>query len=88
MIQFTKPTNLNGTELIKELAQANINIVGLPMIENEILKLDISEADTATATAVVAAHNGTTVAPDNSAAKAALFAKLGITADEAKLLLG
>ena len=87
MIQFTKPANLNGTELIEELAQANINIIGLPMVENEILKLDISEADTANATAIVAAHNGTVIAPDLSAAKAALLAKLGITEEEAQLLL-
>ncbi len=88
MIQFTKPTNLNGTELIQELVQANINIIGLPMVEGEILKLDISEAETAAAAAIVAAHNGTTVAPDNSAAKANLLAKLGITEEEARLLLG
>ena len=88
MIQFTKPANLNGTELIEELAQANINIIGLPMVEGEILKLNISEADAANAAVIVAAHNGTTVAPDNSAAKAALLDKLGITAEEAKLLLG
>lgn len=87
MIQFRKPINLNGTELIEELKQANINVVGLPMVEDEMLKLNISEADTANATAIVAAHNGTVIAPDLLATKAALLAKLGITEEEARLLL-
>jgi hypothetical protein len=88
MIKFIKPVNLNGAELLNELKQAGIDVIGLPVVDgNNDFWLDIAEADKAKATPIVAAHNGTTVAPDNSAAKAALLAKLGITADEAKLLL-
>ena len=88
MILFTKPKNLNGAELLEELSAADVTVTGRPSDNGEgLLWLDIAEADEAKATPIVAAHNGTTVAPDNSAAKAALLAKLGITADEAKLLL-
>ena len=88
MITFTKPTNLNGTELLAELNAGGVSITQSPMIDGSgALWLDITEADKDKAAPIVAAHNGTTVEPDNSAAKAALLAKLGITADEAKLLL-
>jgi hypothetical protein len=74
MIQFIKPTNLNGTELLAELNSGGVVVTGLPAIDgNGNFWLDITEADKAKATPIVAAHNGTTVAPDNSAAKAALL---------------
>ena len=88
MIQFTKPENLNGVELLAELKAGGVAISAWPLIDGAgDFRLDIPEADKAKAAPIVAAHNGTTIAPDNSAAKAALLAKLGITADEAKLLL-
>ncbi len=88
MIQFTKPINLNGTELISELNNANVMVTGLPLIDdNGNFWLDIAESDITIATSIVAAHDGTVFAPDNSAAKAALLEKLGITEEEAKLLL-
>jgi hypothetical protein len=89
MIKFNKPTNLNGAELLNELKTAKINVVGYPVDDAAGgLWLDIDEKDTAAAKAIVDAHNGTVVAPDLSAARQALLDKLGITADEAKLLLG
>ena len=88
MISFTKPTNLNGTELLAELNAGGVSITESPRIDGDgVFWLEIAEADKAKATPIVAAHNGTTVAPDNSAAKAALLAKLGITADEFASLL-
>jgi hypothetical protein len=88
MIQFTKPTNLNGTELLDELNSVGVSVTGLPVIDdNGNFWLNIAESDVTAATSIVAAHNGTTIAPDNSAAKAALLEKLGITEEEAKLLL-
>jgi hypothetical protein len=88
MIQFKKPQNLNGTELLAQLNAAGVTISEPPFDDAEgNLWLDIAESDEAKAAPIVAAHNGTTIAPDNSTAKAALLAKLGITADEAKLLL-
>jgi hypothetical protein len=91
MITFDKPTNLNGSELRKELNAGGVTIsdaVSSVMLSGDELSLDIAAKDTAKATPIVAAHNGTVIAPDNLAAKAALLARLGITADEAKLLLG
>ena len=89
MIQFKKPQNLNGTELLAQLNAAGVIISEPPFDDAEgNLWLDIAESDEAKAAPIVAAHNGTTIAPDNSAAKAALLAKLGITADEFKTLLG
>jgi hypothetical protein len=63
MIQFTKPENLNGVELLTELNAGAVAITKPPMIDgNGDFWLDIAEADKAKATAIVAAHNGTTVA--------------------------
>ena len=89
MIQFTTPENLNGAELIKELNDNGVEVTGKPFLDgNNDLWLDISELDKTKAESIVAAHNGTVTAPDNTAAKAALLTRLGITADEAQLLLG
>ena len=88
MISFPKPTNLNGTELLAELNASDVKITESPVIDGEgNFWLDIAEADKAKATPIVAAHNGTIIAPNNSAAKAELLAKLGISSDEVKLLL-
>jgi len=92
MIKFTQPTNLNGAELRQELnaggAVISDNSNAVSIDGNGDFWLDIKAADKTKAETIVAAHNGTTVAPDTSAAKAALLARLGITADEAKLLIG
>ena len=89
MISFTKPKNLNGAELLEELAAADVTVTDRPSDDGEgLLWLDIAEADKDKAAPIVAAHNGTMIAPNNSAAKAALLANLGITADEFKTLLG
>ena len=67
MIKFNKPINLNGTELRQELRNAKVNISDDTLSVIEIsgdLYLDIKPADEAKAQAVVAAHNGTIVAPE------------------------
>ena len=90
MIKFNKPKNLNGLELIKELLEAGIKIDNntSPYIDGlGDFYLDIIEGDIDIAAQIVEAHNGTTAKPDYAAQKAALLEKLGITLDEAKLLL-
>jgi hypothetical protein len=88
MEQFIKPANLNGEELINELNAAGVAIVKPPSLDGEgILWLEIKSDDKSKAKKVVAEHNGTTQAPDRSAEKAALLEKLGITSEEAALLL-
>jgi hypothetical protein len=87
MIQFTKPNNLNGSELMSELNNANVAITNLPMIDdNGNFWLDIAESDTATATLIVAAHNGTTVAPEPTIADK--LASVGLSIDDLKTALG
>ena len=91
MIKFDRPINLNGAELRDELRAAQIIVTDdTNFLQDDgqgNLFIGISASYKDKAAEVVAAHNGTTVAPDRSADKAALLAKLGITADEAKLLL-
>ena len=87
MIQFTKPENLNGAELLAELNAAGVSITELPMIDgNSDFWLDIAEADKTKATSVVAAHNGTTVAPEPTIADR--LAAAGISIDDLKVALG
>ena len=88
MIQFKKPQNLNGTELLAQLNAAGVTISEAPFDDAEgNLWLDIAESDEAKAAPIVAEHNGTTAAPDNSAAKEALLAKLGMSQDDLTTLL-
>ena len=87
MIEFNKPTNLNGKELLQELANEGVIVTGRPEVELEILHLDIKAKDKDKAETIIAAHNGTITLPDRSAEKAALLAKLGISEAEVALLL-
>ena len=87
MLEFTKPTNLNGKELLEELAAGGVVVTGRPNVELEILRLNIQSKDKNKAEAIVAAHNGTTILPDRSADKTALLEKLGISEEELVLLL-
>lgn len=87
MIKFTKPTNLNGTELLAELNDNGIVITEPPMIDgNGDFWLNIAEADKAKATPIVAAHNGTTVAPELTMADK--LASVGLSVTDLKEALG
>lgn len=87
MIQFTQPTNLNGTELLTELNAAGVGITKPPMIDgNGDFWLDIAEADKAKATPIVAAHNGTMVAPELTIDEK--LASVGLSVSDLKSALG
>jgi hypothetical protein len=87
MIQFTKPENLNGTELLTELNAGGVVITNPPRIDGEgNFWLDIAEADKDKATPIVAAHNGTLIAPEPTVADK--LAAAGLTVDELKAALG
>jgi hypothetical protein len=90
MIEFTKPENLNGAELLDELATVGIvldSYYQAPMVDGEgRLWLDILEADKAKAEAVVAAHNGTTVAPEPTIEDK--LASVGLNLNDLKTALG
>ena len=88
MTIFKKPKNLNGTELIEEMAAAGIVIPRV--LDNGDGTIDLA-TDDAKAAKIVESHNGSQIAPDKSAAKASAIAKLaalGLTADEMAILLG
>jgi len=87
MIQFTKPTNLNGGELLKELNAGGVIITEPPLIDGAgDFWLDIAEADKAKATSIVAAHNGT-VAPIEPTIEDKL-ASVGLSVTDLKAALG
>jgi hypothetical protein len=89
MIQFTKPENLNGAELLAELKNAGIVVNGSnsPMIDGAgDFWLDISESDKAKATPIVAAHNGTLIAPEPTVADK--LASVGLSVPDLKAALG
>jgi hypothetical protein len=87
MIQFTKPTNLNGAELLAELNLAGIAIIEAPVIDgNGDFWLDIPKAEEAKAAPIVAAHNGTTVTPEPTIADK--LASVGLSVTDLKIALG
>jgi len=89
MLKFDKPQNLNGFELLAELKTEGIKVIEPLVIDgNGDFWIDIDQKDQVKAKTIVDAHNGTIVVPDLSATRQALLTKLGITEDEAALLLG
>jgi hypothetical protein len=87
MIQFTKPTNLNGAELLAQLNAAGVTIDNSPLIDGDgIFWLDIAEADEAKAKPIVSAHNGTIVPPEPTVADK--LSSVGLSIDDLKDALG
>jgi Ser/Thr protein kinase RdoA (MazF antagonist) len=87
MIKFDKPINLNGEELLNELAANGVACNKPPFIDGEDnLWLDIKQADEPNATAVVAAHNGTTVSPEPTIEDK--LASVGLSLPDLKAALG
>jgi hypothetical protein len=90
MIEFDKPTNLNGAELLAELAAVGVtlqNETEAPVIDgNGNFWLDIKTTDEAKAAAVVTAHNGTIVAPEPTIADK--LASVGLSVPDLKAALG
>jgi hypothetical protein len=86
MIKFTKPQNLNGSELLAELNAAGVSITEPPFIDGHgELFLDIADADAKKAEGVVASHNGTTLAPEPTIAEK--LASVGLSLEELKTAL-
>lgn len=77
MKTFNKPQNLNGTELMAELLANGIMV-------NEILDfgngtIGFKTENESVAAAVVAAHNGTTIAPEPTIEDKLAFVGLSLT---------
>lgn len=87
MIQFTKPVNLNGAELVEELKAAGVQVSDFPTVDgSDILWLDIQSKDEAKASSVVEAHNGTIVAPELTVVEK--LASVGLSVNDLKAALG
>lgn len=87
MIKFTKPTNLNGAELLEQLKSVGVKIENSPMIDGDgNLWLDIKETDKAKSESVVLAHNGTVIAPDQTLDDK--LARVGLSVADLKVALG
>jgi hypothetical protein len=87
MITFTKPQNLNGKELLDELSAVGVVVEGLPVDDGASnLILNIASKDEAKAAEVVAAHNGTTVAPEPTIEDK--LASVGLSVTDLKTALG
>lgn len=87
MIKFDKPINLNGTELLAELNSVGIAINEPPTVDgNGDLWLEISANDETAATPIIAAHNGTTVAPALTVEQK--LQSVGLNVDDLKSALG
>jgi hypothetical protein len=90
MPTFTKPENLNGAELRTELRNEGIEISDLSnavkIDENGLLILDIKAKDETKANEIVAAHNGTTIAPEPTISQK--LESVGLSIDELKAALG
>jgi len=80
MKTFTKPENLNGTELKKELIIAGIIVTDIYDFSDGTIGFETDNESAAAA--VVAAHNGTTVAPEPTIADK--LASVGLSLDELK----
>ena len=87
MIKVTRPANLNGSELIDELAAKGVKVSGIPMLDgNGDFFLDIAAKDLDLAEEVLANHNGTQVAPEPTIAQK--LESVGLSLDELKAALG
>ena len=87
MIQFTKPKNLNGAELLNELNSAGIAIDKPPFIDgNQNLWLDIADTEKTKASEIVNIHNGTMIIPETSIEDK--LASVGLSVADLKTALG
>jgi hypothetical protein len=87
MKSFTLPKFFNGAELIEELKTAKVKVNGRPEIDgNGILWLDVT--DETKTQEVLDAHVGTTNRPDLSIKRQEILNRLGLTEEEAAILLG
>jgi hypothetical protein len=80
MKTFTKPENLNGAELMAELAA--VGIIVDKVFDNGDGTIGFDTNNESAAATVVAAHNGTTVAPEPTIEQK--LASVGLSLDELK----
>ena len=89
MKAFTKPVNLNGSELLLELKSIGIELdlkTQLPIVENDIIFLDITDEQETIAKNIIKNHNGTIVAPEPTIEDK--LASVGLNLNDLKTALG
>ena len=90
MIKFIRPTNLNGAELRQQLNSAGIAIsnehFAVSLDGDDNLWLDINSKDETKAKKIVAAHDGTIVAPEPTIQQK--LANAGLNLEDLKAALG
>jgi hypothetical protein len=88
MLEFNIPEKFNGAEFRLELADAGVSLyeetelINIIEIKNDKLVVNVDESYETLVAAVVAAHNGTTVAPEPTIADK--LASVGLSLDELK----
>ena len=83
MTTYPRPTNLNGTELMAELAAVKVVVDRVKDNGDQTITLDTTDKK---ADAIVANHNGTTVAPEPTVAEK--LQSVGLNLDDLKAALG
>jgi hypothetical protein len=83
---FTKPANLNGAELIAELAAQGITVERITVEGDGQLSVPVSAKDKDKAASIIALHNGTTVAAELSVSEK--LASVNLSVDDLKAALG
>lgn len=86
MIEFTKPKNLNGSELLAELEAAGIKASNPTLDDNDVFKLDIDNKDVEKAKPIIAAHNGTVISVEPSLEEKLTW--VGLSVNDLKAALG
>jgi len=84
MKTFSKPQNLNGTELMAELAAVGLIVDKVFDFSDGTIGFETDNESEAAA--VVKAHNGTTVAPEPTVEQK--LASVGLNLDDLKTALG
>jgi hypothetical protein len=84
MAIFDRPTNLNGAELIEELATAGLTVTEI--IDHSDGTIEFNISDVVKAKQVVGEHNGTTTAPELTIEQK--LKSVGLDLNDLKVALG
>lgn len=84
MKNFTRPENLNGTELIAELEAAGITVNRI--VDNSDGTISFETDNEVAASSIVAVHNGTTIPPEPTIEDK--LASVGLSLPDLKAALG
>ena len=87
-MQFTKPAQFNGTQLKEELATVGIEIPFVTDTADGFIHFDVQKSKESVAVEIVTNHIAVDRSSQKAAERQAILDRLGLTAEEAQLLLG